>query len=263
MLNKALKSTTQDHLNVYTIKDDLLILKDGSAALVLQLNAINFGLLSEQEQDAIIYAYASLLNSLSFPVQILMRSIRKDISDYIQRLDNNLKQTQSQKLKEQVVKYRSFIKNLVKKNKVLEKKFYLVIPYSQLTLKETFSQGLNPFSSKQQKPSYKIDYILKKAKDNLFPRRDHLISQFSSLGLQAQQLNTKQLMALFYKIYNPDNPEGLPNQAEPDQYQTTAVQAQKKSDTQPEQTQQTAQTPASTEQQPPKSPHQSINNQQT
>lgn len=243
MFDKALKATTQQHLDIYTVKDDLLILKDGTAALILQVNAINFGLLSEQEQDATIHAYAQLLNSLSFPIQILVRSIRKDISDYIDRLDQHLKTTKSQKLKEQIVKYRSFVKGLVKQNKVLEKKFYVIIPYSQLTLKDTFTQTLNPFSGKKQKPDYKIDYIIKKAQNNLFPRRDHLIDQFARLSLQAQQLNTRQLMALLYHIYNPNTPGGLPNLGEPQEYQTPTVQSQSEQQSpSPQQTKSSSQT---------------------
>jgi hypothetical protein len=134
MLDKAIKATTQQHLDIHTLKDHLVILKDGSVALVLQTSAINFGLLSEEEQDATIFGYASLINSLSFPVQIILRSTRKDITEYVERLDQQLESIRSQKIKEQIIKYRTFIKGLVKENKVMEKKFFVVIPYSALDL---------------------------------------------------------------------------------------------------------------------------------
>ena len=79
----TIKASTQEHLDIYTIKDHLVFCKDGSVALVLQTTAINFGLLSDEEQDATIYSYAALINSLSFPIQILIRSQRKDVSEYI------------------------------------------------------------------------------------------------------------------------------------------------------------------------------------
>ncbi|MBI3282777.1 hypothetical protein HYZ70_01740, partial [Candidatus Curtissbacteria bacterium] len=76
-MSNSIKASTQEHLDIYTIKDHLVFLKDGSVALVLQTTAINFSLLSEEEQDATIYAYSALINSLSFSIQILIRSSRK------------------------------------------------------------------------------------------------------------------------------------------------------------------------------------------
>lgn len=222
MLDKAIKATTQQHLDIHTIKDHLVILKDGSAAMVLQTSAINFGLLSEEEQDATIFGYASLINSLSFQIQIILRSTRKDISEYVERLDEQLETIRSQKIKEQIIKYRTFIKGLVKENKVMEKKFFVVIPYGAIELginKNTF----NPLAKAPQKPAYEDSYILEKAKITLYPRRDHLIRQFARLGLLARQLDTQELVNLFYKIYNP-NSQVPPLLANPKDFETTVVQ---------------------------------------
>ena len=84
----ASRASTQSHLDIEDIKDNLVILKDGGSTLVLSVTAINFGLLSEREQDATIYAYAALLNSLAYPIQILIRSARKDISGYLKLLED-------------------------------------------------------------------------------------------------------------------------------------------------------------------------------
>ena len=81
------RATSQEHLDIEDIRDDLVIMKDGGAVLVITTTAINFGLLSEREQDATIYAYAALLNSLTFPIQILIRSQKKDITGYLRLLD--------------------------------------------------------------------------------------------------------------------------------------------------------------------------------
>ena len=95
MSDSIIVATTQDHLDVETIQDDLVILKNGICSVVIQASAINFGLLSEEEQDATIYSYAGLLNSLSFPIQIMIKSEKKDISAYLELLS-----TQEKKLKE-------------------------------------------------------------------------------------------------------------------------------------------------------------------
>lgn len=200
-MKTQVKASTQEHLDIYTIKDHLVFLKDGSAALVLQSTTINFNLLSEEEQDATIFAYAGLLNSLSFPLQIVIRSQRKNISDYLNLLDTQIKTTSSQKIRESIIKYRQFVKSLVKENRVLEKRFYLVIPFSTIELGLT-AKSLNPFRKRSQKPPFDLDYIIEKASTTLYPRRDHLIRQFSRIGLKLKQLTTPELIDLFHLIYN-------------------------------------------------------------
>ncbi len=198
-----IKASTQDHLDIEDIRDDLVILKDGSCCLVLITNAINFGLLSEPEQEAIIYAYAALLNSLSFPIQILIISQRKDISSYLTLLKKAEISQTNPLLKTQIQNYLAFVEKIVKENQVLDKNFYVVVPFSSLELgvKSTLGQ---PFQQRKNLP-YSLDYILKKAKMSLYPKRDHLINQFSRLGLKARQLNNQELLELFFQIYNPES----------------------------------------------------------
>lgn len=202
------RSSTQEHLDIYTIKNHLVFLKDGSCAMVLRTTAINFNLLSEEEQDATIYAYAGFLNSLSFSIQILLRSQRKNISDYINLLDNQIQVTASQKVKEQLLAYRQFVKSLVKENRVLEKKFYIIIPFSYIELGLSKS-SFNPFQKAPQKPPFDLQYIEDKASMVLYPRRDHVIRQFARIGLKASQLTTSELTTLFYLIYNPSSISNL------------------------------------------------------
>jgi hypothetical protein len=209
-----IKASTQEHLDIYAIKDHLVFLKDGSAALVLKTTAINFNLLSEEEQDATIYAYAGLLNSLSFPIQILIRSQRKNISDYLNLIDTRIQAVSSQKIKEQLLAYRQFVKSLVKENRVLEKKFYVIIPFSSIELGLSKS-SFNPFAKSPQKPPYGLVYIEEKASTVLYPRRDHLIRQFARIGLKASQLTTSELVTFFYSIYNQSSSTLSPTQINP------------------------------------------------
>ena len=197
-----IKASTQDHLDIEDVCDNLIILKDGSCCLVLQSSAINFSLLSENEQDATIYAYAGLLNSLTYPIQIIIRSQKKDINSYLALLNAQKAKTKNVLLKNQLEKYHQFVQKTVQENEVLDKKFYLVIPFSSLELgiKSTLA---STFKKKPGLPFDK-DYILQKAKNNLVPKRDHLISQLTRLGLRARQLTTPELIKLLFQHYNPD-----------------------------------------------------------
>lgn len=196
-----IRGTTQDFTEIADIRDDLVLLTDGSAALVLETSATNFGLLSEKEQEALIFAYAGLLNSLTFPLQIMIRSRRKDISAYLKLLDEAvLKQTKPE-LKDRILRYKAFVAKTVQNSNVLDKKFYLVIPFSSL---ELGLKSLAPGASKKKNLPFPKEYIFNKAKTSLLPKADHLLRLLNRLGLHGQQLKTQRLIELFHHIYNPE-----------------------------------------------------------
>ena len=187
MPDSLIIATTQDHLDIETIQDDLVILKTGICSMVIQTSAINFGLLSEEEQDATIYAYGGLLNSLSFPVQIVIKSEKKDISAYIALLGTQEKKLKDPILQARMKAYRGFIETTITEQNVLDKKFYLVVSYQLVTL------------------SGKVEIteeLIAKAKADLEPKRDHIVKQLARIGLTAQQLNSQSLMKLFHSFYN-------------------------------------------------------------
>jgi len=210
----AIRASTQDHLDIEDIQNDLILLKDGSCALVLEIAAVNFGLLSEKEQGAMIFAYAALLNSLTFPVQIMVKSTKKDISRYINLLNEEESKQKKQILKARIGKYKKFIESIVSTNKVLDKKFYIILPFSALELGAQSAAGA--LLGKRGLPFSK-NYIFEKAKTALNPKRDHLVRQMARLGLKARQLTSDELIDLFFKIYNYEvvgkqRPEGINGQ---------------------------------------------------
>ncbi|MBU3957273.1 hypothetical protein KKI19_03320 [Patescibacteria group bacterium] len=196
-----IRASTQEHLDIEDIQDGIIILRDGSCCLVIATTAINFGLLSEKEQEATIYAYAGLLNSLTFSIQVVLRSQRKDISGYVKLVKRAEEKETKKEIKIQIQKYRQFIEETVAKNEVLDKKFYIVIPMSALEL--GVKQALTSTFALKKLPFDK-DYILQKAKTNLYPKRDHVLRQVARLGLKGKQLNTQELIQLFFNIYNPE-----------------------------------------------------------
>ncbi len=190
---------TQDHLDIIDIKDDILVLSGGKFRLVVEATAINFELLSEDEQNATIYAYANLVNSIDYPIQIVIRTRKVDISNYLDYLDSVMHEQPSAALRKQLANYKEFIEHLVTENTVLSKRFFLVIPY--------FSGSAAAAASAQaKKPSntYSVQK-LKKAKEVLQQKFSDLQWQFNRLGIKVRQLNTEELIRLFYEIYNPES----------------------------------------------------------
>ena len=181
---------TQDHIPISGIKEGIVLLKDGGAAVILKVSAVNFGLLSADEQLAIIGSFAQMLNSLSFAIQIVILSKRLDISSYIALLDKELKLQTNPLLAQTMVRYRQFVQSLIKENEVLDKSFYVTVPVSRLELSVGVLKG---------------DELLSKAKTKILPRRDQIARQLNRVGLKVSQLSDKELVELFYFIYNPSD----------------------------------------------------------
>lgn len=196
-----LVGTTQGHLPLADIIDGIVLYKDGGAAVVMESTSLNFGLLSEREQEAVVAAYAALINSLSFSIQVVIRTQRKDITQYIQYIDEAATRIQNSKLGSLMLSYRNFVLETTKKRNVLGKRFFLVIPFSPLEL--GVAQSFKLLTTRAGPLPYTKDYVLKKAKVALLPKRDHLMRQGARLGLRLRQLDTAQVTELFYNVYNP------------------------------------------------------------
>lgn len=216
-----IQATTQDHLEIEDIVENMIVLKDGSCAMVATTTAVNFGLLSESEQDATIYAYAALLNSLTFPIQVLIRSSRKDISGYEKLLADQEARATNPENRERIRAYREFIQETVRERNVLDKKFYIVIPFSVLELGVAKSAAVLAKGARRGLP-FSQDYIVNRAKMTLEPKFDHLAHQLGRLGLRARQLTTRELIQLMFELYNPDSAQGQ-ILASPEEYETPLV----------------------------------------
>jgi hypothetical protein len=194
-----IRSTTQRFTEIEFIDQDIVVFADGSACVVISTTAVNFGLLSEREQDAIMTAYAGLLNSLSFPIEILIRTQHKDVTAYLRLLEDQERRQKNPKLAKSIHDYRLFVAATVKEKDVLDKKFFIVIPFSSLEL------GASPsilFGSKKKGLPFPRSYIMERVQIVLNPKRDHILRLLNRVGLQAYQLNSVSLTRLFFTIYN-------------------------------------------------------------
>jgi hypothetical protein len=221
--SQAITSTTQEFLDIHDVTDDLLLLKSGAAALVIQVTAMNFGLLAEEEQDAIIYGYAGLLNSLNYTIQIVIRSQTKDITSYLNLLRVKEEETVSAVRREQIRQYREFVAELVQERNVLDKKFYVVIPASGIELGIVTTQSMVPGVKNPDISSFDRSIIIERAQNLLQPKRDHIMAQFARIGMFSRQLTTQEIIQLFYTAYNPEASDGQ-KMTDSRQYTSTVVE---------------------------------------
>lgn len=223
-----IKSTTQGHLEIADIKDNIIILVNGGACVILKTNAINFDLLSIQEQDAAISSFGSLLNSLTFPMQITLRSKKMDISAYLERIKEYEDRQTNSKIQQQIRLYRSFIQDeLVTKEEVLDKDFYITVPYKLTTIGSDSAFGwINDLIGVENKPksNVNVDSILHEAKADLSPKTTFLIKELARMGLKSKQLTSSELIKLFYDIYNSESSRSQRLQTDVNDYTSVLVE---------------------------------------
>lgn len=208
-----LTASTQDHLDILDIKDDFVVLKNGVVSIVLATTAVNFDLLSEVEQDALISAFSMLLNSITFPVQVVVRSKRLDITKYVEKVQKVESKVTDPLLKLQVQSYRKFVQDVIKQNEVLDKRFYVVVSTGVKNF--AIEPGSGPFDwvgrlmgSQNKRITFNVDKALSDAKAHLMPRADHVVKEFNRLGVKARRLSTQELVELYFDLYNPTSLHG-------------------------------------------------------
>jgi len=206
--------STQNLISIKNIRRGVIILKNGSLRLILQVSGINTDLKSIEELNIILSGWRALLNNLDFSIEVIAHSRRINVDSYLNTLKEKIKNETNELLKLQGEDYYNFISGLVSENKIMTKKFYLVIPYDPIkieiknifsdiikTFKEIFSMKLTAFSSEEN--------ILKEEEfqqyyQQLIIRQGIVISTLNRIGLQARPLNTKEVISLIFNLYNPE-----------------------------------------------------------
>lgn len=203
-------NTTQNTLAFSEIRDNMVVMNDGSFRAVIACKSINFDLMSSKEREGIEYSYQNFLNSLYFPVQILIRSQRVDIGPYIERLTNIRRDQENMLLNVLTDDYIDFIDTLSQEANIMDKSFYVTIPYwphGDINTVKRSSKSLfsTIFGGNPQQRAIIVDHAqYEKAKDEIKNHVDSVMSGLFQLGVKCVQLSTKELGELYYNFYNPD-----------------------------------------------------------
>lgn len=196
-------TSTQKYVDVEEIKDGVIVLKNRSLRAVLLVSSVNFDLKSSEEQDAIIGQYQNFVNSLDFPIQIMISSRKLNIVPYLEYLKEKENQNSNELLRLQITEYRNFIKNLVDVSNIMAKSFYVVIPFSPVENEEQgfFKKMMSAFNPRQQ--SLQNKETLETNENQLWQRVDHVIAGLSGIGVKVAPLKTEEVIELLYNSYNP------------------------------------------------------------
>lgn len=200
-------ASTQLYLNIAEIKDNVVVLKNGGLRAVLQTSSVNFNLKSEEEQNSIIISYQSFLNSLDFPIQIVVQSRKLDIDKYLENVRQIAAKHENPLLKQQTLEYAEYVQKLIEYADIMEKNFYVVVPFNAYR-----TEKISMFSKFMQRISAKdsIDNIKRRHREfeelnkHLTERVNAVKTGLEGCNLRVAQLTTPQLVELFYRIYNPE-----------------------------------------------------------
>lgn len=201
-------ASTQNSLQFAEIRDGMVIMNDGTFRAVIACQSINFDLMSSREREGVEYSYQNFLNSLNHPVQILVRSQRVDISPYIDKLAELRRDEDNMLLSVLMDDYISFIDILAQEANIMDKSFYIVVPYfPEGDLSNLKGQAKGFFGKLFAKPATttRIDSpSYEKAKTEINNRTESVISGLFSIGIHSVRLNTTEISELYYNYYNPD-----------------------------------------------------------
>lgn len=198
-----MRASTQDNIPLAGIKDGIVLLKDGSYRLILEVGALNYDLKSEEEQNSLIFRYQGFLNSLHFPIQIVMQSKKLDLTPYISKLKKLATEQKNELIKIQTEDYVDFVEKLINLANIMKKTFYVTVAYTPLNV------GKGSFIDKilrRNDPSklrISEDEFTHHSKE-LLQRGQTAASGLGSMGLHCRQLVTEEVIELFYGLYNPE-----------------------------------------------------------
>jgi hypothetical protein len=186
LLKSTKKASARRQIDIKGVRDGVLLLRN-EYRVVLEASSVNFELMSEAEQDALIETYESFLNSLPSPIQILVRTRELDMDKYLADQKARLEREEEKVYQDQIKNYADFIRGLVSNNKILTRHFYVVVPYA--------SKGEDDFEV---------------AKEQLSIRADIVAKGLMRMGMHSRKLSSLEILELFHSFYNPAQAKAQP-----------------------------------------------------
>lgn len=196
-------NSLQQFIGVREIKKNVIICRDGSLRAVLAVSSINFDLKSDKEQESIIFSFQGFLNSLDFPLQIVISSKKFNVDPYLKRLEKQRRMSDNELLNNQIVDYSNFIKELVGVAGIMTKFFFVVVPFYPIESKKEGFLDRVYSSINKKKEIYQERELFESYRGQLFQRVGQVAEGLSGIRIKTSSLETKELIELFYNAYNP------------------------------------------------------------
>lgn len=200
--------STENLVPISDIREGIVVLKNGSLRMALEISAINFELRSADEQTAILQGFQRFLNSVDFPLQIVVSSRELNIDAYLKTVDQITESAENELFRIQASEYGRFIKELSTLSNIMSKKFYVVLPFYVYEKPEAAgAAGLVESLKGILKPKEVVkeltDEQFNTYKNQLLQRAELVYGGLVGLGLKIRQVEEEELKNLYYQLYNP------------------------------------------------------------
>jgi type IV secretory pathway VirB4 component len=203
-----IKNQTQSFVPIQEVRDGIVILKDGSMRAILMTSSVNFALKSEDEQKSIIYQFQNFLNSLNFDMQIFIQSRNLDIRPYVSLLEDRLKVQTDDLMKIQIKEYMQFVRSFTEQANIMTKRFFIVVPYTPISANVTKAKkSFFGSSKKTESQNQMVQDAFAESKTQIAQRIDVILSGVARTGVRAVQLQTEEVIEVFYQLFNPGEAE--------------------------------------------------------
>ena len=197
--------STQELLPFKEIKDGVMILRSSALRGVLMVSSLNFALKSAEEQEAIIFQFQNFLNSLDFSTQMIVQSRRVNLTGYLDKLRDLEEQQKDKLLKIQTADYRRFIAKLIQQGTIMNKRFFVVVPYTLAELE--ISAPIKELFQRKEKGAIMTEAVFQRARTQLYQRMEFLAIGLRRCSLLAAPLTSAELIELLWSIYHPQSAE--------------------------------------------------------
>ncbi len=193
---------SQDFVPIESVRDGVVILKDGSFRALLMASSLNIALKSEDEQAAIAMQFSNFLNSLDFSVQFFIQSRQLDIRPYIALLEKRYTEQGSELMKIQVREYIEFIKSFTEGTSIMTKSFFIVVPYMPPLIGAKGTGLSSLFSSNRTLSAEEMSRNFEEHRTQLEQRVSVVAQGLARTGVRVAQLGTEEVIELYYRLFN-------------------------------------------------------------
>lgn len=208
--DKDQRISTQNHLMFSEVRDNIVIMRDGSLRMVILASSLNFDLKSAREQGAIEYSYQNFLNGLHFPIQVIVRSRKIDLDNYLAKLETRQAEQENSLLAGLMEDYIYNIRGLLEDVNIMSKSFYVVVPYYVQTVSKDNILSKIGGLLKPSEDVIQSDTEFGEHKRDLIQRTNIVAQGLAQIGVRAAVLGTQELIELFYGSYNIDESQNQP-----------------------------------------------------
>jgi hypothetical protein len=170
---------------------------------VLEVAPINLSLKGEDEQEAIIERFGALIRSLSYPLQVLVRNQRLDLSPYIERLlaPPGGGRPSTPTWFALASSLADLLRRIAAERTLIERHVYLIVPADTHAGRPRHSGGITLFGRRMAQRQSETREL---ARQELTLRMEALSQQLASCGLTCRRLHNDDLARLYYGCLTPE-----------------------------------------------------------